>query len=282
MFDYISNFFDKESNVVDHRICKKGYYNTFILYDYSPIMKIPSDNESFKKLHKGKFWYNLRRSRRLVNNEIGHFYFNKNYNSEALLFLDEFRNLFLHRWKNDYTTFGWKNDYRFKKFKSELKKIISKNPDCFEVASLRLKEDDSLLAYSLGFVLDDTYYFFMHNINLKFNKSKYSLGTIFLEDLINSFIGNKKVKNFDFMLGLNPYKMKWTKNIKPIYWQVRTVKSLKGFLIHYLKVCLFYLKIKLQKNKVSSSLFKKIFFKLSKIDFFKKMLGFLEKYLFKM
>ena len=282
MFDYISNFFDLKSNVVESKLSKKDSFNTFILYDYSPFMIIPSTLKSFKKSHKGKFWYNIRRSKRVVEDELGEFSFQKHYNSDALLYLDEFRTLFLTRWKNDYTSFGWKNDSGFNKFKSQLDKIILNYPDTFEIATLRLKSDNKLLAYSLGFVLNNSYYFFMHNVNLNFNKSKYSLGTIFLEDLIKSFIGNKNVKNFDFMLGLNPYKMKWTKTIKPIYWHIYTIKSFKGFFIHYFKVFVFYSKIKIQKNQQLSTFLKKVFFKLSKVSFLAKIFRYLDKYLFKM
>lgn len=282
MFDYLNPYFNLKTNVVDTKLNKSKMYNTFIFYDFSPHMIIPSNYEDFKNSHKGKFWGNIRRSKKILREELGDYIFEKQYNKTAISNLEEFREIFLTKWKNSYTSFSWKSDLGFDKFKVILDEIIEKNPNTFETATLRLKSNNTILAYSLGFKIDDTYYFFMHNINYKYNKSKYNLGTIFLEYLIKSFIENKGITQFDFMLGINPYKMKWTKTIKPIYWVIYTDKTLYGFFIHYIKVCVFYIKIKIQKNKILSKKIKSLFTVMSKFNISNRLLHLLDKKLFKM
>ena len=122
----------------------------------------------------------------------------------------------------------------------------------------------------------------MHNIKVKYSIPKYNLGTVFLNYLLSDLIKNRKVKTFDFMLGINPYKLKWTKKTKKIYWKVSTKKSYFNILIHYFKVLFYFLKIKIQKNKYLSQKIKLIFSFFENKRVFKNIFLFIEKNVFKM
>ena len=283
MLEYVSHYFNIKNNVVEKNFKVNSNKFTYdILYDYSPLLKLPDSIEEFKSSHKGKFWYNLRRSKKIFNNEVGEFMFEKYYDQDAFLYLDDLRKIFLDKWKNSYTSFSWKSKSGFDKFKSEIKKIIIKNPSSFEISLFKLKNDNTIIAFSIGFILKGTYYFYMHNINVNYNKPSYSLGTLFLEELITSFIAKPNLKTFDFMTGLNPYKLKWTKDIKPIFWRVETKKKLIYLPFHFFKIFFFSLKIKFQKNTFTSRYLKNIFLIMYNNRFSSKIIILFEKHIFKM
>ena len=122
----------------------------------------------------------------------------------------------------------------------------------------------------------------MHNINVNYNKPSYSLGTLFLEELITSFIAKPNLNTFDFMTGLNPYKLKWTKEIKPIFWRVETKKIVIYLPLHFFKIFFFSLKIKFQKNTFISRYLKNIFLIMYNNRFLSKIIILFEKHIFKM
>lgn len=283
MLEYVSHYFNIKNNVVekDHKINPK-MFTYDILYDYSPILDLPKSMQEFKSSHKGKFWYNLRRSKRIFNDEVGEFIFEKYCGEKAYVYLDELRSIFLDKWKKSYTSFFWKSKDGFDKFKIEIKKIIEEDSSCFEIGLFKLKNDKKIIAFSIGFILEGTYYFYMHNINVNYNKPSYSLGTLFLNELLTSFIVKSDINKFDFMTGLNPYKLKWTKKTKPIFWRIETNRKLINIPIHLFKILIFGLKIKVQKNTYLSSYLKKVFLTMYNNIFLNKIIILIEKHIFKM
>ena len=56
MLDYLNHSFGKESHLVENKSKKnKLFINTYLLYDYSPILKLPKSLEDFKLTHSRNF-----------------------------------------------------------------------------------------------------------------------------------------------------------------------------------------------------------------------------------
>lgn len=283
MFDYLNSVFGFDDSIVEEGtiVNLSKYYSTDILYEYSPYLVLPNNLDEFRNMHKPKFWYNIKRSNEILVNDFGGLTFKVLLNENALNILNDLREIFLLKWQDDYTSFCWKTDKGFNNFKSNVENLIRRD-FTFEVSVLLDVSENNILAYSLGFHINGVYYFFMHNINPKFSKSKYSLGTVFLKYLLEENIESKVSNTFDFMLGTSEYKLKWTKEIKPIFWRVKTPRFWYLFPFHILKVKLFTFKIFVQKNKYIRTILKQIFFYLDSTKYFNTPLRFLEKKLFRM
>ena len=284
MFEYINHHFNLQAHVVekDFTVDEK-MFTTDILYDFSPVLTLPNSLETFKASHKGKFWYNLRRSKKLFVAGCGDFSFDNYIDNDAISLLEEIRVLFLKKWEKKYTSFSWKSEKGFCKFKSHVKKIIKECPGIFVINTIRLNNNDStIIAYSIGFIIEETFYFYMHGVNSAYNKSSFSLGTIFLEELITSLILNPRVMVFDFMTGLNPYKLKWTNKTKPIFWRIETNKAFWNYPIHVAKIVIFTIKIKIQKNTFFSDHIKQFFIAINRFNISRGAIRLIEKHILKM
>ena len=64
-----------------------------------------------------------------------------------------------------------------------------------------------------------------HNIDY----NKFSPGTLLLSNMIKSSCEEKEIKNFDFTIGAEIYKMKWSNN-KNILYTYLYYTSFKGFI----------------------------------------------------
>lgn len=282
MLDYLNHKINLDNHIVESNYKKNNYYFNFdIFYDYSPILNLPASIEDFESTHKSKFWYNIRRSTRLFENEVGEICFEVYKNKQAYSLLDNLRQIFLDRWSNTYTSFYWKRDSSYTKYKNLIQNLIVDYPDCFCVSVLKIKSSDEIIAYSVGFEMNSCHYFWMHSIKVKYSLSKFSLGTVLLNYLLRDLI-KKNIKQFDFMLGLNDYKLKWTKKKKKIYWRVKTKRRIINIPLHIFSVFFYLLKIKIQKNKFISKFFKKIFFYLENKNYLKNLFRTLETKVFKM
>jgi len=283
MFDYLNYYFKLDNHLVESNFSRdKLYFNTDIFYDYSPILKLPKYIDEFKSTHRSKFWYNIRRSKRLFQEDFGEISFEIYKNKNAFRLLDTVRHIFIERWANTYTSFYWKRKDGFDKFKTTIDYIINNYPDTFQISVLKIKSSDEIIAYSVGFETNNTYYFWMHNVKVKYSLSKYSLGTIFLNNLLFHLIDKGNIKIFDFMLGINDYKLKWAKQRKKIYWRIKTKKNSINLIKHIFKVLFYFLKIKIQKNKFFSNIFKRIFIFFERSKKFNKIFNIIERYVFRM
>ena len=283
MLDYLNHYFKLDNHLVESNFPKnKKYFNTDIFYDYSPMLELPLSIDDFKLTHKKKFWYNIKRSSRLFEKDYGETYFETHKNKEAFNSLDPVREIFLKRWSTSYTSFFWKRDLGYKKFKEFINRIIIDYPDSFQISLLKIKSSNEIIAYSIGFELNNCYHFWMHSVNIKYSLSKFSVGTVFLNNLISHLIIEGNIKNFDFMLGLNDYKLKWAKQKKNIYWRVKTNRSIFNIPKHIFIVLFYFIKIRIQKNKYLSNHIKKIFVSLERQKKLGSIFKILEQYVFKM
>lgn len=277
MFDYLNSklglpnqhlFLNKEFD--------KKSFTTYLKYDYAPFLELESP-EAYRSSHKSKFWYNIRRSRRLIEEEFGKLEFHIKKNKFVLHHIDECREIFLERWKNEYTSFSWKNDMKYEKWKETILKLADNSQ--FELNYLTI--NSQIEAYCFGFIIDNTYFLFLHAISPKISDNRFSIGTILIDETIRSCI-DRKIDQFDFMVGTSQYKLKFTRKIKPVYWRVTTKKKFLNIPSHIIKVLFFSLKINLQKNKNSRTLFKLVFKKLSLFRGSLRIINWLESNLFKM
>ena len=283
MFDYLNPFFGFDDTIVEKNTPKDllKYYYSDIFYEYSPYLNLPDSLDEFREMHKSKFWYNIRRSYNLLKDDFEGLKFKVQFNEEAIYYLNDLRDIFLSKWENEYTSFCWKTEIGYNEFKSNVVNLIERG-FLFEVGLLLDESEKTILAYSLGFHIDGVYYFFMHNVNPKYSKTQYNTGTVFLKYLIEENIKSKISTTFDFMLGTSEYKLKWTNQLKPIYWRVKTKKCWYFLPVHLCKILVFNVKIFLQKNYFCNKNLKRVFFFLDSILVFKNLIRFLERRLFRM
>ena len=250
MFDYVKNEYNPSPNMVEEE--KKTSGNLYIEYMKAPYLKLPKTLEDLRKLHKKKFWYNLRRSEKLFNENIGDLKFKIVKNKEELeYFMEKVFFLFNDRWKDEYVSFPWKCKEHFDVYKKAILDLSSKNRAFLAV----LYYKETLLSFAYCIKQNGKVYFYQHATSREEKYKKYSLGKLLIWKLLEYLIEQEKdVDEIDFMLGEQKYKLEWAKNTRKIYIEIKGKNAFS-----YLKYYLIKVKIYLQFNETTRRILKNIF-----------------------
>jgi CelD/BcsL family acetyltransferase involved in cellulose biosynthesis len=175
---------------------------------------LPNSLDEFKALHKKKFWYNLKRSVRLYEEEHGQLYFEILREPQDLsYFLDKVFYLFNKRWENEYTSAVWKTKEGFSAYKEAMIDLASTRNAFLAVL---YDQNKSLLSYGFCLEQDNTIFFYQHTTISEHCYRNYSLGKVLIEKLLR-YATSEKYEKFDFMAGIPPYKFEWAKQTKVVY-----------------------------------------------------------------
>lgn len=235
MFTYIKNEYNRNPGwVLEGTEKDEGMLVYDIEYDISPYLIIPETVNDFYKMHKPKFWYNINRSEKLFEKEIGPLSFNVISDKDLLLrYLPQIQQLFAARWKDSFILFDWKTKKGFLKYQDAMLNLAANG--CGEIAILTY--NDTLLSFAYSLIYNKRYYFFEHAVIREEQYKKYSLGKILIKKLMESVI-ERKFEIFDFMTGDTPYKKEWAKEEKKVYLRIAEAKTPYGLVKFSCKVFL--------------------------------------------
>tara|TARA_B100000780_G_scaffold261631_1_gene214188 strand:- start:15360 stop:16478 length:1119 start_codon:yes stop_codon:yes gene_type:complete len=190
---------------------------------YAYSIKLPSSFEDYAiRLSKSMLKDNKRMIRRL--SEIGELKFN------VLTQSDDFKSILkemILQKENRYKLSGARNifnDSSVKNFYTNIHDLLDDGLFKIHLSSLSL--NNVVLATHLGIHYKDQFYYLMPTFNDDLKWSKFSLGRIHLEKLINWTIDNK-INKFDFTIGAEAYKSIWCDEEMAIYTHLK-INNLRG------------------------------------------------------
>ena len=248
MFLYVKNRYNICPNLVLDS--EKNDRDLYLSYMPSRYLLLPKTLDEFHNSHKSKFWYNIRRSERLYQDEFGELVFSIVTNDDIDVFLDKVFVLFNSKWNKEYISSDWKCKKGFDRYKSALIDM-SKTGEAF----LAVLHDSNSKLLSYAYCINDsqTVYFYQFTTTVEKEYLKFSLGKILIYKLLSHLIEKKDFVKFDFMIGEQEYKKEWAKHSEVSYIRVR-----KGHMLSYPKYFLYKLKTYLQKSTVFRSRLKNI------------------------
>jgi len=94
-----------------------------------------------------------------------------------------------------------------------------------------LKTQDKYIAMIIGFKYNKTFYYYMPTYNYEYRK--YSPGNLIVKLLLQSFLENKAINDFDFLRGNEKYKYDWA-NHKIALFSVQLFTSRIKFFLFFL------------------------------------------------
>ena len=123
-----------------------------------------------------------------------------------------------------------KNIFYFKQNVQFIKNIHKFDFSCFCYLML----DKTIISAHIGYIYKDTFYHIMPTHDVSFNK--YSPGYLLLENMLNNSLNLDEINSFNFTIGSENYKKKWS-NSKNYLYTVISSTNFKGFFYSlYLKV----------------------------------------------
>lgn len=255
MFDYCINSLIKQPLYEQRPFLKRDeQYVKYIKFHSCPYLTINSSWSDYKKTKRRKFWYNIRRSERLIKEEVGELEFKiASTPVEISNILPEIFDLHEKRWSDQFTTSDFSTLDGRKKYNAAAMEL-SEIGEC-EIAYLMI--DGKVLSYSYSLIQDNNYYFYSHASSLSRGLRKYSLGKVLISKLLET-VFDRKFNCFDFMIGEESYKYEWTKTSTPSYRVVTVPKIFYYLPILYIKWMFYLLIIKVQKNENVKQKIKKI------------------------
>jgi len=255
MFDYIDistpNFNRRPEFTLDAKYKHEKYYVGLVPVGKCPYIMI--NGKTWKEYcgsKKKKFWYNIRRSEKFLNNEIGECDFSS-YNdpNELTEILPRVIKLIRLRWPNSSSPIV---QVEF----NELVKILLDIAEQGKIEVSCYENDGKIISCSIAFIVDSKYYLYSHAINPDYKNKKYSVGKVFFSKLIRT-VFERQFEVFDFMIGSEPYKFEWTRDYRTAYRLIlvdRNLINLPYFMAMYLVEYSLY---KIKQNKVVRKIFKK-------------------------
>ncbi len=185
---------------------------------------------------KKKFYLDLMRTKKLLKKEGKvEFIVAKNY-EEKISFIDVLINQKNISLKKINAKLFNKDDLNFYK---NFEKNSSKK---YQTQISAIKLDGEFIAMHWG-MFDKVYYYYLLPSMKEDNLKKFSPGKLLLSMLIRLSI-SKKIKTFDFGLGEESYKSKWTNNSKNIYNYIKLnkIKGIPFYILLHTRQLIKYLK----------------------------------------
>ncbi len=225
-------YFDKQPEKIQsfENPFVKYLKNTYLSKVY--LIQLPNSNEEYiEKFSDKKFFYELQRTTKKLNQE--------NTVNFKILENDELiniRSLIVNKAASLNTKKIKHNlDEKFINYFVELKK---RKKEIFNLSVLEI--DKEIIAANLGFVYQNTFYYYMPTI-FSDKYRKYSPGKVLIYYLIQWCIKNK-IKIFDFGLGDEDYKKYWS-NYKINLFRHFDHKGFKGLILLLLLKTFIFIKM---------------------------------------
>ncbi len=168
--------------------------------------------------------------------ELKYEFDNKSKKTEILSFI-------IHHKNKQFNLKKKRNIFYFQQNKKYIENLNKFEPAIFSYLSL----NDEIISAHVGYLHNHNFYHIMPTHNIDYNK--FSPGTLLLSNMIKSSCEEKEIKNFDFTIGSEIYKMKWSNN-KNILYTYLYYTSLKGFIYNlFLKFKIKFIKKYLIRKK---------------------------------
>lgn len=149
---------------------------------------------------------------------------------------EEILNFIIHHKNKQFNKKKKKNIFYFQKNKKYIENLKE-----FETAKFsHLSLNNEIISAHVGYLHNRNFYHIMPTHNIDYNK--FSPGTILLSSMIKSCCDEKEIKKFDFTIGSEIYKKKWSNN-KSILYSYLYYTSFKGFVYNlFLKLKIKFIK----------------------------------------
>lgn len=147
------------------------------------------------------------------------------------------------------------NMFEKKYYKDFYNELIDTKFNFLKLHISALKIKNNYCSTHFGFYNERNFYYLMPSFDNK-NFGVYSVGNILLENLIN-FTKSKNLKVFDFTIGNEDYKKKWSNQTEDLF-EVILSNSIKGYFGKLLILLAFFLK----KISFIDNIYKKLYKKL--------------------
>ncbi|MDP2939810.1 MAG: GNAT family N-acetyltransferase [Candidatus Omnitrophota bacterium] len=207
-------------NIVHNRI----FANIFLKQhkEGAPYIKITKTWDDYHSALRKKLVADTRRQLSKLTKQDANFLFKKIENeSEISLFLDKLIEFYKLRRKSKHTKCIFDNGLTSSFIKIVADKFFHKG--WLDLSFMEFK--GKKVAMHFGFIYRDRFYYFMPVHNNEFYQ--YSPGRLLLYDLIHKCFDNH-IRQFDFMLGEEDYKLDWKTGIERLYFVTMFQKTLKG------------------------------------------------------
>jgi peptidoglycan/xylan/chitin deacetylase (PgdA/CDA1 family)/CelD/BcsL family acetyltransferase involved in cellulose biosynthesis len=216
---------EKKSKLYAETAHTLGMYSIVSINCLSPTVDMKVNWDTFLKSRSKKLRQDMRTTYNNLSKlgEVSFELINAGNRKPLLKILEEFH-------KDRQTTKVGKSLFDSYDVKSFLLKILDK-----EWVSLScMKIDNKIVSIVLGFEFQNKYYYWIPSFDSSF--IKYSLGKLHLKYLMELYF-DKGFDRFDMLIGVEPYKKKWSMNETPNYEVILFVNRIEKN-IHQLKVLL--------------------------------------------
>lgn len=262
MFDYCVNEYNEQPTLVVASQLSPEVTKANFLFRFSsaPYMVVPATIDDFKKLHKRKFWYNLKRTQKLFCQEHGGVSFKiLELENDLHNYLPKVFALFRKRWSGKYTSCSWKTPKGEKVYSEAMLNLAQKKKAFLAVL---LGKDDKLLSFGYCLTDETTVYFYQHAVEVNPEYKRFSLGKIFLSHLLENIVLQKRFARFDFMIGNQAYKQEWATGEEQVFKLFLRQKDFSSRIILFFRYFAFFLAQLIARKKVLRAMAEQVLVKL--------------------
>lgn len=258
MFDYLSFIYPDTNLIIEDDIYRESgdSYKSYFKYDCAPYLKIKGSFDDYLANKTSKSLYNIRRDKRALikQHEMRMCYFDtcKDLETQAHVLIK----LYKLRWQGRSVTSPLLKKDGVRKFMECTNELAICGGA--EIAMMYLDGEPTCVSFSV--IKDKVYYLYIFVVCTQGHLKKYSLGNVFIYELLER-LHEKKFAKIDFMLGDEKYKSYWTQDKENVYYKVVTDKKCFTYPWHLLKCMFAYVRVLLHRNKKFKSVLKTIYFK---------------------
>lgn len=263
MFDYIINKYNINPQLtLFKKVRYKDKYSITIPYMKCPYIDINCEWENYKKRKKRKFWYNIRRSEKLINESIGPVSFVYTENIDKIIeVLPDIFDLHRKRWSDEYTSSTFSTPEGQKNYTKVALQLVKTGE--FELSYLLI--NNRIVSFGYSIIKNNVYHFYSHCSDPDPNLRTYSIGKLYISKLLES-VFQREFNEFDFMVGAEPYKFEWTNTDRLCYRVISVDKKIWNLPILFIKYRYCKIKIYSQNNKMIKKYIKLILSYISPIN----------------
>ncbi len=208
MFIYVQNRFNTKPTVTRLASAAAPSECALVPYIDAPLMVLPRDTAGLRALRSSGFWRKRAAERRKFETEFGAAAFKVITDAPSLkLWLPRVHELFLKRWAGEHSGSKWMTQQGFSSFSQAMIELAAEGQAC--LAILYREDNEELLSY--GYLVESprTLHFFQHATSTDPRYKSHRLGQAFLTQLLSYAVQSERFDSFDFMIGLQPYKLEW-------------------------------------------------------------------------
>jgi len=260
MFNYIINRYNVYPQLtVSEKVEYNKKYTLTTPYMKCPYININCDWDNFKESKKRKFWYNIRRSEKLLNESIGSvsFIFTKDI-QKIIEVLPDIFDLHRKRWSDEYTSSTFSTPEVQKRYTKAALELVKTGE--FELSYLLI--NNRIVSFGYSIIKNNVYHLYSHCSDLDQNLRTYSVGKLYISKLLES-VFKRKFNEFDFMVGDEPYKYEWTKTDRLCYRVVSVDNKIWNLPLLYIKYIYYKIKIYFQNKKILKKIIKSFISKIN-------------------